>query len=221
MQVSLFDFGAPVFDASMDGISRTDLGDGAWLDYLPHWLGGHEVVYRDLAEGAEWRQGRRLMYYRTIVEPRLTAAAPATGASAALIRGMCASLAERYGVRFEGVSLAWYRDGRDSVAPHGDRIGRLSDDTVVAIVSVGAPRRFLLHPAGGGRSMAFYPGWGDLMVMGGSCQRTWLHSVPKRVHADPRISIQFRATVAAGGHRGERAHEDYRSEDQRTAGEPR
>ena len=221
MQVSLFDFGAPVFDASLDGIARTDLGGGAWLDYLPHWLSGHEAVYRELAAGADWKQGRRLMYYRTIVEPRLTAPAPARGSAAQLIRAMTRALAGRYAVRFQGVSLAWYRDGRDSVAPHGDRIGRRSDDTVVAIVSVGAPRRFLLHPAGGGRSMAFNPGWGDLMVMGGSCQRTWLHSVPKRARADPRISIQFRAIDRAGREQGERVHENYRSQDQRPASEPR
>jgi alkylated DNA repair dioxygenase AlkB len=106
---------------------------------------------------------------------------------------MSATLAGHYGVSFEGITLAWYRDGKDSVAPHGDRIGRRCEDTIIAIVSVGAPRRFLLHPVASGRSLTFSLGWGDLLVMGGSCQRTWLHSVPKVARADPRISIQFRA----------------------------
>ena len=78
------------------------------------------------------------------------------------------------------------------MAWHGDRMGRLVDDTVVAILSVGAPRRFLLRPAAGGASRAFDLGWGDLLVMGGSCQRTWQHAVPKTALAGPRISIQFR-----------------------------
>ena len=94
------------------------------------------------------------------------------------------ALEDHYGVGFEGITLAWYRDGRDSVAPHGDRIGRLCDDTVGATVAVGAPRRFLRHPAGGGRSLSFSPGWGDLLVMGGACQQTHVHGVPKRRKKD-------------------------------------
>ena len=220
MQASLFDFGIPSFDPVLGGVQRMDLGDGAWVDYLPHWLGGHEVVYRDLADAADWKQGRRLMYDRTVAVPRLTAAAPEAGPGAGLLLDMCAALEHHYGVGFAGVTLAWYRDGRDSVAPHGDRIGRLCDDTVIAIVSVGAPRRFLLHPAGGGRSVSFSPGWGDLLVMGGNCQRTWLHSVPKVARADPRISIQFRATDTGAREHGERRYENHRGTHPRPPGHP-
>lgn len=193
MQASVFDLGTPAFDPALRGIERIDLGRGAWVDSLPNWLDGHETVYRDLAESAGWKQGRRLMYYRTVNVPRLTAAAPTNGASAKLLEALSTTLAGYYGVSFAGITLAWYRDGKDSVAPHGDRIGRLREDTIIAIVSVGAPRRFLLHPVASGHSLTFSLGWGDLLVMGGSCQRTWLHSVPKSAHADPRISIQFRA----------------------------
>lgn len=199
MQASVFDLGVPAFDPLLRGLERIDLGGGAWVDSLPNWLDGHEIVYRDLAESADWRQGRRLMYYRTVNVPRLTAAAPANGASGKLLGDVSATLAGHYGVSFEGTTLAWYRDGKDSVAPHGDRIGRLCGDTIIAVVSVGAPRRFLLHPAASGRSLTFSLGWGDLLVMGGSCQRTWLHSVPKAARADPRISIQFRAKCLAHG----------------------
>ncbi len=128
MQASLFDFGVPSFDPALPGLQRRALGDGAWVDYLPHWLTGHEALYRDLATVADWKQGRRLMYHRTVNVPRLTAAAPARGSSARLLGGMSLSLAGHYGVSFEGITLAWYRDGKDSVAPHGDRIGRLCDD---------------------------------------------------------------------------------------------
>jgi alkylated DNA repair dioxygenase AlkB len=233
MQASLFDTGVPGFDPELPGLERLALGAGAWVDYLPHWLSGHQALYRDLAGGADWKQGRRLMYHRTVNVPRLTAPAPAKGASAPLLRSLSASLARHYGVRFDGITLAWYRDGKDSVAPHGDRIGRLCDDTVIAIVSVGAPRRFLLHPAAGGRSLTFSPGWGDLLVMGGSCQRTWLHSVPKLARADPRISIQFRAMDQVmdgpigremdqpGRKHGERRNENYRGDDHRSASHPR
>ena len=131
---------------------------------------------------------------------------------ASLLRRLSATLSERYGRALASISLAHYRDGRDSVAFHGDKLGKLVNDSIVATVSVGAPRRFLLKPqarfsegvfsgsafsegaeqpeAG---SLAFDLGWGDLFVMGGTCQRTWQHAVPKRAHADPRISIMFRA----------------------------
>ena len=87
----------------------------------------------------------------------------------------------------------YYRDGRDSVAWHGDTIGRgRAEYTMVAIVSVGDPRRLLLRPRGGGSSIALTMGHGDLVVMGGSCQRTWEHAVPKVAHSGPRLSVQFR-----------------------------
>ncbi len=111
---------------------------------------------------------------------------------------MAEALSTRYGQPLREISLAAYRDGRDSVAFHGDRIGRQSGHTVVAIVSLGAPRRFLLRPAGGGTSRAFDLGWGDLLVMGGTCQRTWEHAVPKMASAKPRMSVQFRPEVPEG-----------------------
>src|ERR687891_1000781 len=80
----------------------------------------------------------------------------------------------------------------DSVAWHGDRVARHRAETVVAILSLGSPRRFLLRPKGGGRSLRFEPAGGDLLVLGGTCQRTWEHTVPKRAQAGPRISVMFR-----------------------------
>ncbi len=221
MQASLFDIGTPAFDPHLDGLERLGLGDGAWVDYLPHWLSGHQAVYRDLVRCADWKHERRLMYERSVDVPRLTAPAPTEGHSAELLLDLSAALAGHYAVTFDGMSLAWYRHGKDSVAPHGDRIGRLCDDTVVAIVSVGTPRRFVLRPLAGGRSLTFSPGWGDLLVMGGSCQRTWLHSVPKCARADPRISIQLRATDGARMNYGVRADENHGSKDLRSGGQPR
>jgi alkylated DNA repair dioxygenase AlkB len=100
------------------------------------------------------------------------------------------------GEPFVTAGLCLYRDGNDSVAWHGDTIGRASrEDTMVAIVSVGAPRALLLRPKGGGAGATrrFEVGHGDLVVMGGSCQRTWEHAVPKTARpVGPRISIQYR-----------------------------
>ena len=104
-----------------------------------------------------------------------------------------ARYAAELGEPFATAGCCFYRDGRDSVAWHGDRIGRgATHDTMVAIVSVGDPRRLALRPRGGGPSFAIEMGHGDLVVMGGSCQRTWEHAVPKAAHAGPRVSVQFR-----------------------------
>jgi alkylated DNA repair dioxygenase AlkB len=98
------------------------------------------------------------------------------------------------GEPFTTAGLCLYRDGRDSVAWHGDRFGRgRTEDTMVAILSLGAPRTLALRPSKGGVARRHEVGHGDLLVMGGSCQRTWEHSVPKTSRpVGPRISVQFR-----------------------------
>ena len=108
------------------------------------------------------------------------------------------ALDEHYGPElgepFRTCGLCLYRDGSDSVAWHGDTTGRSrTQDTMVAILSLGAPRTLALRPRGGGEALRHEVGHGDLLVMGGSCQRTWEHAVPKTTRATgPRISVQFR-----------------------------
>ena len=86
------------------------------------------------------------------------------------------------GEPFTTAGLCLYRNGDDSVAWHGDTIGRSStEDTMVAIVCLGATRVFALRPRGGGKSLRLQHRHGDLLVMGGSCQRTWEHAIPKTV----------------------------------------
>jgi alkylated DNA repair dioxygenase AlkB len=129
-----------------------------------------------------------------VAVPRLIAGLPKDGPGHPALEEMRAALNARYGTAFPRTGMALYRDGNDSVAWHGDYVAReLPVDALVATVSLGAPRRFLLRPAeGGGPSIAYSLGWGDLIVMGGSCQRTWRHSVPKVRHAQPRMAIMFR-----------------------------
>jgi alkylated DNA repair dioxygenase AlkB len=162
------------------------------VDHLPGWLEGHAALFEALRRTTRWEHQRRQMYERVVDVPRLLAELPADGPGHPVLEQASDILSHRYGLTLARTSLAYYRDGRDSVAWHGDRLGRLVDDPVVAILSLGEPRRFLLRPAAGGASRAFDLGWGDLLVMGGSCQRTWQHAVPKATLAGPRISVQFR-----------------------------
>ena len=98
------------------------------------------------------------------------------------------------GARFPWILANLYRDGRDSVAFHGDRMGEAVDDCIVALVSLRGPRRLRIRPKrGGGPARAFDLGHGDLLVMGGSCQRDYEHGVPKVARAEPRISVMLRS----------------------------
>ncbi|MFF3349535.1 alpha-ketoglutarate-dependent dioxygenase AlkB [Streptomyces sp. NPDC002779] len=199
LQGSLFDQTDQVRLGSLDGIRRTTLGRGAWIDVLPGWLGGADTLFGQLAAEVPWRAERRKMYDHVVDVPRLLAfygvrdALPHPVLDEARA-ALSAHYAEELGEPFTTAGLCFYRDGRDSVAWHGDRIGRgAREDTMVAILSVGAPRDLLLRPMGGGETLRRPLGHGDLIVMGGSCQRTWEHAVPKSSRATgPRISIQFR-----------------------------
>lgn len=184
---------------SLDETHRTHLGDGAWIDLRPTWLTGADTLFDRLARDVPWQSERRPMYDRVVDVPRLLhfydertpLPDPAlTEARDALSHYYATELGEP----FTTAGLCYYRDGRDSVAWHGDTLGRgATHDTMVAILSVGAPRTLALRPRGGGPSLRFPVGHGDLLVMGGSCQRTWEHAVPKtRQPTGPRISIQFR-----------------------------
>ncbi|MFF4360178.1 alpha-ketoglutarate-dependent dioxygenase AlkB [Streptomyces sp. NPDC001604] len=199
LQGSLFDQTDELRLGSLDGIRRTHLGLGAWIDVLPGWLAGSDTLFEQLAAEVPWRAERRTMYDQVVDVPRLlafygvgdTLPHPVLDEAREVLS---AHYADELGEPFTTAGLCYYRDGRDSVAWHGDRIGRgAREDTMVAILSVGTPRDLLLRPMGGGESVRRPLGHGDLIVMGGSCQRTWEHSVPKTTRAaGPRISIQFR-----------------------------
>jgi alkylated DNA repair dioxygenase AlkB len=192
-QRGLFDPLEPGFDANRTAIQRIDLGRGAWVEHAVGWLRGHEAVLETLWSTTRWHSERRMMYDREVDVPRLFASLPDDGPGHPVLHEIAQALAARYGRPLPSISMAAYRDGRDSVAFHGDRLGRHRNDAIVAIVSLGEPRRFLLRPAGGGPSRAFTPGAGDLIVMGGTCQRTFEHAVPKVARAGLRISVQFRS----------------------------
>jgi alkylated DNA repair dioxygenase AlkB len=200
VQESLLDAGdEPVLGELGASVQRTQLADGAWVDLRPGWLSGSDVVFSRLTDAVPWRAEKRHMYDRVVDVPRLLCfyaedePLPDPVLTAAL-QDLNAHYGAELGEPFRTAGLCLYRDGRDSVAWHGDRYGRgQTEDTMVAILSLGAPRAFLLRPRGGGKSLRYEVGHGDLLVMGGSCQRTWEHSVPKTAKAvGPRISVQFR-----------------------------
>ena len=200
-QPSLLDVGS-VFALSpiTPGEGRILLSDDAWVELHRDWVMGSDQLFEHLMATVPWKAERRRMYERTLDVPRLvsfygadeTLPDPALGT---IRRALSTHYHLELGEPFCTVGLCLYRDGRDSVAWHGDTLGRgATEDTLVAILSLGCRRRLALRPKqGGSPSLRLELGGGDLLVMGGSCQRTWEHAVPKTARpVGPRLSVQFR-----------------------------
>jgi len=222
MQLALADVEQSQADPGFATLRRIELDAGAWVDFVPGWLRGPTALFDRVCAATTWERRTRTMYERTLEVPRLLGHCDVEAAepvplvrgerrierlaaihpeqSAALsreLRSTAALLVKHYARLLERITLAYYRNGRDSVAFHGDRLGALRSDTVVAVLSLGARRRFVLRPdpARGSamRPLTFHVGEGDLLVMGGTCQATWQHAVPKtRERSGPRVAVMFR-----------------------------
>ncbi len=197
-QPSLFAQGEPRADPEFSGLVRHQLDQTAWVDHVTGWLKGADSLFEELMRSTPWEATTQELYGKVMVTPRLVArwtSADDIGALPPVIERMRALLVTRYERPFDSVSANLYRDGRDSVAWHGDHIPTRIVDPVVATVSLGHPRRFVMRPREGKTELALALGMGDLVVMGGSSQRTWLHAVPKVATAGPRISVAYRQST--------------------------
>ena len=185
--------------ADLGRARRTHLGAGAWVDVLPGWVSGSGEVFDRLLSEVPWHGEQRQMYERVVSVPRMLSW---YGEGDALPHPLLVQARDALSAHYRPelgepsrtAGLCLYRDGRDSVAWHGDTIGRSRyHDTMVAIVSFGSPRSLVLRPRGGVLAHRFALGHGDLVVLGGSSQRTWEHAVPKTARAvGPRVSVQLR-----------------------------
>jgi alkylated DNA repair dioxygenase AlkB len=197
-QTSLLGAGDPAVDPTVP-FERLWLDDVSWVDVARGWLHGADTLLDALIGSVDWQHHRRWMYERMVDDPRLSrwisADEPLPHPALTPVRS---ALEARYDVPLGGIGLNYYRDGRDSVAPHRDRELRHLDDTLIAIVTLGAERPFLIRPRGGGKSRDISPASGDLLVMGGRTQVGWEHGVPKVKRAGPRISVTWRWSSEKG-----------------------
>jgi alkylated DNA repair dioxygenase AlkB len=197
LQGTLLGQGDPTVDAAP--VERVALDATSWVDLGRGWLHGADTLLADLVGTVPWRQGRRKMYDRVLDDPRLSRWYNATDELPhPTLDTIRRALSARYRVPFGSVGLNYYRNGRDSVAFHRDRELRRLDNTLVAIVTLGAVRPFLVRPRAGGPSRDLRPAAGDLLVMGGRTQADWEHSVPKVVAAGPRVSVSLRWSSRTG-----------------------
>ncbi|MFM7534318.1 MAG: alpha-ketoglutarate-dependent dioxygenase AlkB [Acidimicrobiales bacterium] len=165
----------------------------------------------EIEAGAPWQQTEVLRYDRYVPERRLGAwLRPETST---LLRQTGLHLEATYRVPLDGVAALLYRDGNDFQGLHSDRELRWLEDTRIAIVVLGPRRPFVFRPRGswaqaaaervpagaGPDDIVLTPGEGDLLVMGGACQRDWLHGVPAMPGIErPRVSLTWRWTSRRG-----------------------
>lgn len=168
------------------------LDAASWVDVHAAWFGPAAGLLAGLINQLEWFVGRRILFDDEVAEPRLSGSMHHPDEHP-LVREMADALSDHYRRKFDSVFVNRYRSGDDAVAWHRDRIHRRQSQPLVAIVTLGAARPFLMRPTGGGPSTRFRPGAGDLLVMGGRSQHDWEHCVPRtrRVHME-RISVTLR-----------------------------
>jgi len=199
-QASLFALGEPAV-RSHAPTERIQLDERSWIDVTRGFLDGADEVCAELIATVAWRQHRRRMFDRVLDDPRLARWYGVDDAPPhPVLAEVRTELGRRYRRPFGGPGLNHYRDGRDSVAFHRDRELRELDEALVAVLTLGARRPFLVRPHRGGRSIDVAPGSGDLLVMGGRCQLDWEHGVPKVAQAGARVSVSWRWSRRHGAH---------------------
>jgi alkylated DNA repair dioxygenase AlkB len=194
-QLTLFDDEAQAPAINIDAFKdATDhrLDAHSSITHVPGLLTGHHRLVDDLATLDVWEQHQRWMFNRLVDEPRLTGEYVDLTAAPALLVDLATTLSARLRVPYDRIWMNWYRDHHDGTGWHADRPAHKAPTATVPVLSLGAPRRFLIRPTGGGPSTVFTPGGGDLIIMHGRCQRDWQHCVPKqKTPAGPRMSLNF------------------------------
>ena len=190
-----------------------NLDSGAWVEYLSAWIETSEAdrLLAALRDELAWEHREILMFGRRVLQPRLIAWAGTLGyrysgqtleprAPTPSTAALMGRVVEHTRVPFNHVLINRYRDGSDSIGLHADDEPELGPDPVVATLSLGATRRFVLKPrrARLGASQSIEVDHGSLLVMGGTCQRHYVHGVPRQssVTAE-RISLTFRRLLRA------------------------
>jgi alkylated DNA repair dioxygenase AlkB len=187
-------------------LERHWLDETSWVDIGRDWLAGFEVDQREVFEavrdGVQWQQPRVWRYDHHWEQPRVAASCrPGPNAPHPVITAAHKALRSHYRVEFmTTITMVHYRDGHDRMAAHRDGDLRFCDDTVIAVLTLGARRPWVLAPRrGAGLPFDVSPAGGDLLVMGGRAQQDWIHGVPPvNTLREGRISVQWRWTSRTG-----------------------
>lgn len=167
--------------------------------YIPGFVDAATVRrwFNELRESVPWRTQKRMMYDREVDVPRMLGSfrfdPPPASVPGAILEAH-RLVVGRLGVAFNAVGLNLYRDGRDSVAPHNDRLYEIIEGYPIALLSLGATRRMTVREKEGPRRATHVDlEAGSLFVMDYMTQLHYTHGVPKTdVPVGERISLAFR-----------------------------
>lgn len=190
--------GALAFDSTFANAKRVQLDATSWIDHVPGWLTRDEELMTTLASVAQWEQRDRWMFTKLVEEPRLTAEYSNLYETPIPILGEIGrALSRHYEVHFNRAWMNLYRNHHDSTGWHADRPANKREQATIPVLSLGETRRFQIRPTAGGNSTTFVVAGGDLIVMGGRCQKDWVHGVPKETRgAGMRVSVNFGSGAA-------------------------
>jgi alkylated DNA repair dioxygenase AlkB len=158
--------------------------------------GQTQAWFEQLRDAVSWRFERRPMYDRVVDVPRLVASYTLDDSALPPPIGEMRPAVERFcGFTFSTAGLNFYRDGNDSVAPHGDHVERGPKGAPVALVSLGDARRMTIRSrARPKRILDLDLEPGSLLLMSYESHLNFDHGIPKTRYAvGPRISVAFRA----------------------------
>ena len=180
-------------------VDRVQLDETSWVDVVRGFLPGSKALFDQLVDEMAWEQGSAIREGRRVPDPRLTAGISSRDTQRYLALHQSRLVLEaRYRVRFSGVALTLYRNGRDGMGFHRDDEMRYLERTIITGLCLGAPRSLALKEGRGPGRQVIELGCGDLYVMGGRCQADWLHGIPKVEESGPRISCVWRWTSRTG-----------------------
>ena len=169
-----------------------------WPAFAP--AGDADAWFEALQAGVPWKTQSRRMYDRMVDVPRLLASWRLDAVPADLpLSTMLARVQAVAPAPYNAVGLNLYRDGRDSVAMHHDKLHTIIPGQPIALVSLGDARRMLVRARAGGRERhALELAHGSLLVMSHAAQLSHEHGIPKTARAvGPRISVVFRVRPPA------------------------
>ena len=184
--------------------SETVLADDARgrILYTPDFVPAEVArAWFDEVRGAvAWEAQRRRMYDREVDVPRLVGHFSLAAEDAHVpdaIRTAAHRVIAATGVAFTSVGLNFYRDGRDSVAPHNDHLDEIGPGCPIALLSLGATRRMTIRMKAAPRRVLHVDlAGGSLLLMSYETQLHYTHGVPKtREPVGPRISLAFRVKL--------------------------
>ena len=185
-----------------------ELSDGGVLHYDETWL-RHELadkLFQTLKETVPWKQERgsyapfpRLTAYYADVPYTYSGVTHQAQEWLDVLRVVREKVEAVAGGKFNSLLLNYYRDGKDSIGWHTDAEPELGQNPIVPSISLGAVRTFCLrHKKGKKDGYLEIPlSHGSLLIMAGTTQHFWMHSVPKTDNElGERINLTFRNILA-------------------------